>query len=123
MAYSSRIRRLRSDIEAFIREKLLDSRLRGNDEKSSAAVINALTLGSKQLLFPESWLMFQRTGTSHLIAISGLHVSLVVAISYFIFNGLLRFIFKIFGRANLVVCREVFFAFMAVFTVIGALFF
>ena len=104
LAHASRVRHLRSDIEAFIREKLVDSRLRGNDgrvrgnesevrgkdEKSSAAVINALTVGSKQLLFPESWLVFQRTGTSHLIAISGLHVGLVVAISYFLFNGFLR---------------------------------
>jgi competence protein ComEC len=43
----------------------------------SAALVRALVLGDRGGLTPEQWEVFARTGTSHLIAISGLHVGLV----------------------------------------------
>lgn len=49
-----------------------------------AAVLVALTTGSRHLLLKENWQVFQNTGTSHLIAISGLHVSLVAGLFYWI---------------------------------------
>jgi competence protein ComEC len=54
------------------------------------SILNALSIGSKNLLSPETWLVFQRTGTSHLMAISGLHVGLVVSLSYGCFLWLAR---------------------------------
>jgi competence protein ComEC len=43
----------------------------------SAALLRALVLGDRGGLTPAQWDVFSRTGTSHLIAISGLHVGLV----------------------------------------------
>jgi competence protein ComEC len=42
-----------------------------------AALIPALVIGDRGALTPAQWTVFSRTGTSHLIAISGLHVGLV----------------------------------------------
>ncbi len=44
-----------------------------------AALIPALVIGDRGGLTPAQWSVFSRTGTSHLIAISGLHVGLVSA--------------------------------------------
>ncbi|MEA3638859.1 MAG: DNA internalization-related competence protein ComEC/Rec2 [Lamprobacter sp.] len=44
-----------------------------------AALIPALVIGDRSGLNPSQWTVFSRTGTSHLIAISGLHVGLVSA--------------------------------------------
>ncbi len=57
---------------------------------TTAAIITALTVGSKTLLTQPIWRVFQRTGTSHLVAISGLHLGLVASIGYFIFNVFAR---------------------------------
>ncbi len=43
----------------------------------AAALVPALVLGDRGGLMPEQWDVLTRTGTSHLIAISGLHVGLV----------------------------------------------
>lgn len=42
-----------------------------------AALIPALVIGDRGALTPAQWTVFSRTGTSHLIAISGLHVGLI----------------------------------------------
>ncbi|MBK1629947.1 DNA internalization-related competence protein ComEC/Rec2 [Thiohalocapsa halophila] len=46
-------------------------------EGPAAALVPALVLGDRGGLTPAQWEVFSRTGTSHLIAISGLHVGLV----------------------------------------------
>jgi len=58
-----------------------------------AAVIMAISVGARHLITPEQWQRYARTGTSHLMAISGLHVSLAAAGGYFLVTliaGLLR---------------------------------
>ncbi|MDU0355039.1 ComEC/Rec2 family competence protein [Paraglaciecola aquimarina] len=45
--------------------------------------IIALTIGFRGLLEPQDWMLVQRTGIAHLIAISGLHLALVASMSYF----------------------------------------
>lgn len=54
-------------------------------QSAIAAIIVAMSTGSRVLMSQEVWHVFQRTGTSHLIAISGLHVSLVAALVYALF--------------------------------------
>ena len=44
---------------------------------SSTRLIPALTLGDRHLMTPDMWRVLQKTGTSHLVAISGLHVGLI----------------------------------------------
>ena len=46
----------------------------------AAALVPALILGDRGGLTPEQWEVFSRTGTSHLIAISGLHVGLIAGV-------------------------------------------
>lgn len=46
-------------------------------EGVGAALVPALVIGDRGGLTPAQWGVFSRTGTSHLIAISGLHVGLV----------------------------------------------
>ncbi len=42
-----------------------------------SGVISALTVGERQNITSQQWRVFQATGTSHLVAISGLHIGLV----------------------------------------------
>lgn len=53
-------------------------------------LIKALTLGLKKDINPEQWQVFLRTGTSHLIAISGLHIGLMSSLVWFLVFTLWR---------------------------------
>lgn len=53
-------------------------------DADTAAVLVAIALGSRHLLTDEQWQRFARTGTSHLMAISGLHVGLAALAMYFV---------------------------------------
>lgn len=48
----------------------------------ASALIPALVVGDRGALTPAQWAVFSRTGTSHLIAISGLHVGLVSGFAF-----------------------------------------
>ena len=52
--------------------------------------VQAILLGEKQNIAPEQLEAFQNTGTSHLLAISGLHVGIAALWSYWIVSGLWR---------------------------------
>ncbi len=60
------------------------------DPKSSRALYLALILGDQGEITPEMRQAFGRTGTSHLLSISGLHLGMLAAISYLGFFWLLR---------------------------------
>ncbi len=59
-----------------------------------AAIISALTVGSTTSMTQTQWQVFRLTGTSHLVAISGLHIGLMAALGFFLF----RMIGKILPR-------------------------
>ncbi len=67
--------------------KLID---RAGTSVASAAVIKALVTGDRSGLSREQKQLFSLTGTSHLMAISGLHIGLVSGLVYFLFRGLWR---------------------------------
>lgn len=67
-----------ASIAGFIEDRLFAS---GGFE--SKAIMRALLLGDKSRLLPAQWDIFQKTGTTHLMAISGLHIGLV-AMMFFI---------------------------------------
>ncbi len=46
------------------------------------ALLLALLLGDRSLLTPKDWQLLSDTGTTHLIAISGLHIGLVASFAY-----------------------------------------
>ena len=43
----------------------------------TAGVLSTMVLGDRQLLEPEIKSLYQKTGISHILAISGLHVSII----------------------------------------------
>ncbi len=46
------------------------------------ALLRALALGDRSAMSAEQWQLLQRTGTSHLLAISGLHIGLVAGLVF-----------------------------------------
>src|SRR5690606_33448586 len=52
-------------------------------QPTTAAWMQALVLGNDELIDPEIIEMFQRWSLSHILAISGLHIGIIVGILYF----------------------------------------
>lgn len=52
--------------------------------RAEAGIIIALALGERQAISKAQWQVFAATGTTHLIAVSGLHVSLVTGLAFFL---------------------------------------
>ena len=53
-------------------------------------LIQGLTVGVKQQISSQQWQVLRQSGTSHLLAISGLHIGLAAAIGFFCFKWLWR---------------------------------
>jgi len=54
-------------------------------------IILALLIGDKSEISSEQWSIFRKTGTSHLIAISGLHIGLIAGLVFFMTRWLWGF--------------------------------
>ena len=48
------------------------------------AIIKALVVGDRSAMTSAQWQILRATGTSHLMAISGLHIGLVAGLAYFL---------------------------------------
>ncbi len=64
--------------------------LRELDGKRYAGVIVALVIGDQRGIPQSSWDVFNRTGISHLVSISGLHITMVAALAAWAMSGLWR---------------------------------
>lgn len=64
------------------------------DRPEVAGLLVALTTGFHGDILPQQWLVFQRTGTNHLMAISGLHIGMVAGFAFL----LMGFIWRRFER-------------------------
>ena len=63
--------------------------------KSTGGVCYALLFGDKTLIDEDIYKLFRESGTSHLLAISGLHISIIIAAVYFLIKKLkIKNIFK-----------------------------
>ncbi len=71
---------IRRPIRHFLRNTLSDQDM---------ALFSALVLGERHLITQDMQEAFSRTGLSHILAVSGLHIGLVAWFSFFIIRGLL----------------------------------
>jgi len=87
---------LRSDVLTRldqIRQRAVDRLIAVVAEADRAAVLVAISVGARHLISADQWDRYARTGTSHLMAISGLHIGLAAAGGYFLASlvaGILR---------------------------------
>ena len=68
--------RLRQGLREHIRGVLGDS--------PASGLVQALALGERSAISQDQWEVLRRTGTNHLIAISGLHVGLVAGLAFLV---------------------------------------
>ena len=72
--------RLRQALHDILTQSLADLPLGG--------LVTALAMGERQDIQPAQWTVLRRTGTSHLMAISGLHVGLAAGLAFFLLRRL-----------------------------------
>lgn len=82
----------RSDIRNFI----------NNNNFKHYAILKALTIGEKSDITKETRDSFAKTGTAHLLAISGLHMGLVAYISFFLILNLLKTSERLTNKFNII---------------------
>jgi competence protein ComEC len=70
------INRLRESIAHQIHHQL--------GEGIGAGILAALVVGIRNGIDQEAWRVFSRTGTNHLVAISGLHIGIVASLGFFL---------------------------------------
>jgi competence protein ComEC len=63
-----------------LREKAREKMLAALPDRPYAGVLVALAIGDQQAIPPAQWQLFARTGVSHLMSISGLHVTMVASL-------------------------------------------
>ena len=87
-----------TDRQSALRERLVDRIVEVTGEDDASAVLLAITVGARHLISKEQWERYAVSGTSHLMAISGLHIGLAAVGAWL----LGRMIFPAFCRsANL----------------------
>lgn len=80
------------------RQKLLD-KIQTYQLKNEAWIL-ALAIGYRGVLKPSDWELLQNTGTAHLIAISGLHIGMIAAATYFLVSLMIVLPVALFQKHN-----------------------
>lgn len=78
------IARTRERTSNMISQLVQENNLRDTKASAVSAFISALSVGVRDGLSLNDWEILQKTGTNHLIAIAGLHIGFIVALSYFL---------------------------------------
>ena len=76
-----------------LRQKMASTLERLDSNEQTLGVLQALTLGVTSHIDKSGWDLFRRTGTTHLMVISGAHIGLVAGLSY----GLIQWIWCCFS--------------------------
>jgi competence protein ComEC len=85
--HDSRNRRLDGHSGSVISRmrKFIAAYLNSREQPSPGlALIRAMTIGDRSAIVPAQWEVLRATGTSHLMAISGLHISLVAGLAFWL---------------------------------------
>lgn len=81
----------------LLRQYLYDTLTNITSKNDFAGILVALALGERTGITQQQWQVFRATGTSHLVAISGLHIGLLAGFVFFITQRLWAY----FGSAAL----------------------
>lgn len=82
-----------------LRQNLHDSLLKITSKNQYGGILVALAMGERTGISQQQWQVFRATGTSHLVAISGLHIGLLAGLIFYISRRLWPY----FGNAALVI--------------------
>jgi len=85
-AFVFSLRNLVEHCRASLRERIL----RALPDKPYAGVIVALVVGDQRAIEQSDWVVFNRTGISHLISISGLHITMIAGVFALLASSLWR---------------------------------
>ena len=80
----------------YWRQKIHENIQQQVDNKASAAVLSALLVAVRDKLDDKQWQLLQATGTTHLVAISGLHIAVVAGFAFFP----MMLLWRLFPRLN-----------------------
>ncbi|WP_196138158.1 DNA internalization-related competence protein ComEC/Rec2 [Aliikangiella sp. G2MR2-5] len=72
------------------RQHIFEKISRASQKSENLGLILAITLGEKSYISDAQWESFRQSGTSHLLAISGLHIGIAALWSYWLFSLLWR---------------------------------
>ncbi|MGI9272928.1 MAG: DNA internalization-related competence protein ComEC/Rec2 [Woeseiaceae bacterium] len=67
-----------------LRQRFVDRVVETIEDRDQASILVALAIGSRHLITNDQWDRYAATGTSHLMAISGLHIGLAAGIVYLV---------------------------------------
>lgn len=81
-SWKARILQFRWRLAQRVRDRVADD--------AAAAIITALTLGERSGVSEELWTVLRRSGTSHLVAISGLHITLISGFCFLTIGAIVR---------------------------------
>jgi len=100
-------------LSSEFRNKIAASLKKHHFKKDELSVINALLLGQRQDLSKELMVDYQRAGAIHILAVSGLHIGIILLILSFIFKPLERIKYGKFIKTVIIVLLLWMFAFIA----------
>lgn len=83
-----------------VREQLGINLASATKSLANERFIRALAIGDGAALSPADWQVLNRTGTTHLFVISGLHIGMLAAISYFLALQVFRCVLSAFPAVN-----------------------
>ncbi|MFO1317167.1 MAG: DNA internalization-related competence protein ComEC/Rec2 [Burkholderiales bacterium] len=78
------------DVVQRARERIRDRILRALQDARYAGVVVALAIGDQRAIPEAQWTVFNRTGVTHLVSISGLHVTVFAALAGALAHALAR---------------------------------
>lgn len=84
------IERWRDALRESVESRVAALTRTGTPPWASLALVNALALGDQRGLPSSDWALFSRTGVSHLMAISGMHVTLLAWLGSLAFAAVLK---------------------------------
>jgi competence protein ComEC len=87
-----------------IRNQVHDNLIKSNFNSDELAVVEALLLGQRQQISKELQANYANAGAIHILAISGLHIGILVLLLQFLLNPLIRFRRGKFVKLLLMVC-------------------